>query len=327
MLLSQGWAPGATLGAPNAAYKQHLTQASQSHIRVAMRADNLGLGAKTGSGQEAGECVGLDAFQAMLGRLNGKSEEVLGKEQEVRNDMKLRAHVERKGMVRFVYGGRLVGDDHENEEQGEAQTTATASEAEKPKTKEKRKQKAKSQVAEQNSSAADATGPADGSRAERKKSKKRKKAAEGDVETTGTTSPTDIASVEASPDAESGSEDEKTRKARRKAEKAEKRERKRLRREAKEAERADSSADQDDAITTIPAAPQHAQKEVLTVQLPSSGTASPAAVSGRHMSVRSRYIAAKRRAVMDPQALKEVCQVSYVTKMSANSVQILMVKA
>lgn len=291
-----------------------------------MRADNLGLGAKTGSGQEAGECVGLDAFQAMLGRLNGKSEEVLGKEQEVRDEMKLRAHVERKGMVRFVYGGRLVGDEYEDGEEGKSKAVPVAPAAEKERKNDKKEKKSRIGGVEQSESTAEASRNEEEASTEKKKIKKRKKVADGDEE------PIAMSKLapETTSEEASNSEDEATQKARRKAERAERRERKRQRREAKAAKLAEAGRDDENMpMRTVPAAPVEAEKKVLTVQLSPSTTAVSATVGGRHMSVRSRYIAAKRRAVMDPQALKEVCfklrasQLLLLTDFG----QILMVKA
>lgn len=73
-----------------------------------LKDDTLGLGAKRNNGDE---CTGLDAFQSLLGRLNGKSDDTLEAERKAREDVKLSLYVERKlGTIRFVKGGWLVGD-------------------------------------------------------------------------------------------------------------------------------------------------------------------------------------------------------------------------
>ena len=111
MLLSQGWTPGTYLGPVNAPHAHLHSNASSSPIRIALRDDNLGLGAKRGSGQTAGECTGLDAFQGLLGRLNGKGDTELKKEQKCRDDLKRATYTERRwGILKFVSGGALVGD-------------------------------------------------------------------------------------------------------------------------------------------------------------------------------------------------------------------------
>lgn len=77
---------------------------------MALKDDNLGLGAKRGSGQAEAQCTGLDAFQGLLGRLNGKTDVELQKEQESRDALKRAIYTEgRWGSVRFVSGGFLVG--------------------------------------------------------------------------------------------------------------------------------------------------------------------------------------------------------------------------
>lgn len=110
-MTSQGWQPGDHLGVKGAAHAEFHTDANFSHIRVAIKDDNLGLGAKIGSGVGPGECTGLDAFQNLLGRLNGRDEEEMEKEQKSREDLKRAIYAEQRwGTIRFVKGGLLVGD-------------------------------------------------------------------------------------------------------------------------------------------------------------------------------------------------------------------------
>ncbi|ESW97585.1 hypothetical protein KL918_002959 [Ogataea parapolymorpha] len=73
-LQKYGWKPGQGLGLTN--------NATTSHIKVVIKQDNTGLGAslarKSAKKDEfdSGECTGLDVFQRLLGRLNGKEAEV-----------------------------------------------------------------------------------------------------------------------------------------------------------------------------------------------------------------------------------------------------------
>jgi Pin2-interacting protein X1 len=111
LMSAQGWQPGDFLGAKDAKQAEHYTAGSASHIRVMIKDDNLGLGAKIGSGVGHGECTGLDAFKDLLGRLNGKDEDELEKEKKSREDLKRAIYSERKwGTTRFVKGGFLIGD-------------------------------------------------------------------------------------------------------------------------------------------------------------------------------------------------------------------------
>ena len=68
-----GWKPGKGLGL--------VEHATTSHIKVSIKDDNLGLGAKLSKRSkkdefDSGECAGLDVFQRILGRLNGKEQQI-----------------------------------------------------------------------------------------------------------------------------------------------------------------------------------------------------------------------------------------------------------
>ncbi|CAR21774.1 telomerase inhibitor [Lachancea thermotolerans CBS 6340] len=72
-LEKMGWRPGSGLGM--------MPNATTTHVKVSIKDDNLGLGAKLRKKDKAdefdsGECAGLDAFQRLLGRLNGKEDSV-----------------------------------------------------------------------------------------------------------------------------------------------------------------------------------------------------------------------------------------------------------
>lgn len=122
IMTSQGWQPGDYLGVQNAAHAEFHTAANASHIRVSIKDDNLGIGAKIGSGVGHGECTGLDAFKNLLGRLNGKDEEELEREQRSREDLKRAIYTERRwGSIRFVPGGFLIGDKIQHLIDGEAE--------------------------------------------------------------------------------------------------------------------------------------------------------------------------------------------------------------
>ncbi|KAG9245671.1 protein PXR1 [Calycina marina] len=122
IMSSQGWKEGQYLGAVDASHSEHYTAANASHIRVTIKDDNLGLGAKIGSGVGAGECTGLDAFKNILGRLNGKDEDAVEQEQRSRDELRRAIYTERKwGSTRFVRGGFLIGDKIQDLIDGEAE--------------------------------------------------------------------------------------------------------------------------------------------------------------------------------------------------------------
>ncbi|EGE01387.1 G-patch domain-containing protein [Trichophyton equinum CBS 127.97] len=111
IMTSQGWAPGDFLGAANSNRTDTYTAASFGHIRVSLKDDNLGLGAKPRRPLIDDEPTGLDAFQGLLGRLNGRSEVEIEKEMKVKRDIKAMTYIERRwGCMNFIGGGLLVPD-------------------------------------------------------------------------------------------------------------------------------------------------------------------------------------------------------------------------
>lgn len=271
MLRAQGWEPGQYLGAKDAAHAEWHTAASSTHIQVTLKDDNLGLGAKRNTGDE---CVGLDAFQMLLGRLNGKSEEVLETEQKARDDVKRNLYVEQKiGVIRFVRGGWLVGDqlkenpdDRDEEPKSAALPDATAADssvdrvasdsAETKSEKKSKKRKAdeesdreekgskKNKKSKKRKAETEEEGESEKSRLKRKekKSKKQKKQKNGgDGDSTEESG--ESTSVQASADEEAAAK--KAAKKERKREKKEKKEKKERKAEKKKRRKEEASSDSD----------------------------------------------------------------------------------
>jgi Pin2-interacting protein X1 len=100
-LVKLGWNPGSGLGLTNSA----LT----SHIKITLKHDNLGLGANLAKKKEkqdefdSGENVHLDAFQRLLGRLNGKEEQISKEVDRKRNERILNG----RWGINFVQGDTL----------------------------------------------------------------------------------------------------------------------------------------------------------------------------------------------------------------------------
>ncbi|ONH67544.1 Protein PXR1 [Cyberlindnera fabianii] len=99
-LEKQGWKQGTGLG--------QVTHAVTSHVKVAIKDDTVGLGAKLAKKQkkdefDSGECAGLDVFQRILGRLNGKEDEI-NKELEIQRKEKI---INGKWGMHFVMGETL----------------------------------------------------------------------------------------------------------------------------------------------------------------------------------------------------------------------------
>ncbi|CEJ57538.1 hypothetical protein PMG11_06228 [Penicillium brasilianum] len=193
IMSAQGWTPGNRLGAKDAAHAEHLTSASVSHIRVTIKDDNLGLGARVG---REGQPTGLDAFKGLLGRLNGKSDEELCIEQRKRDDVQLARYVALKFQeVRFVRGGlltqekvqRLPNPAPKEDQANKKSESSTASDndsadnsesatetSSKSKSKSKSKSSKKSKKSRSQSDEADSSSSVSDKKKKKKKSKKRK---------------------------------------------------------------------------------------------------------------------------------------------------------
>ena len=114
ILSAQGWKPGDYLGAEDATHSDRYTAANASHIRILLREENLGLGAQIG--KVNADTFGLSSYSGVLGRLNGKSDAELQKQQGALRDAELRTYQAQKyGLMSFVSGGFLVGDRIEPE--------------------------------------------------------------------------------------------------------------------------------------------------------------------------------------------------------------------
>ncbi|KEQ70775.1 hypothetical protein M436DRAFT_53047 [Aureobasidium namibiae CBS 147.97] len=308
ILASQGWKPGDTLGAKDANHASHYTVGSNSHIRVLLKDDNLGLGAaRVGNNAET---FGLSLYSGLLGRLNGKSEAEVEKQQTAQRDVELALYQGRKfGNINFISAGFLVGDkmdlkstvmpdpklaskspalDAANKKRKRSDDVEEAPKLKKIKESKKDKKSRKSSSKDTSSDSTDESKLKD----KRKKEKKDKKRKAADA---------------------SSSEDEtraekKARKAERRAKKEAKKEDKRRRKEEKKAAKSGTATP-----STAPGTPA----EPTPV----------AALYGRQ-NVRQRYIAQKRLAFMDPQAMKEVgLTISYHVWSQLTLSQIFMVKA
>ena len=86
-----------------------VSHATTTHIKVSIKDDNLGLGSKLKRKEkkdefDSGECAGLDVFQRILGRLNGK-EDIISNELEKQRKNKI---INGKWGINFVKGEVLA---------------------------------------------------------------------------------------------------------------------------------------------------------------------------------------------------------------------------
>ncbi|KAK0320644.1 telomerase inhibitor [Friedmanniomyces endolithicus] len=325
ILASQGWKTGDYLGAENAPHADHYTAANASHVRVLLREDNLGLGAKVG-GKANAETFGLSTLSSIFGRLNGKSEGDVEKLERGLRDAELRSYqAEKHGYMNFVRGGLLVGD--KIEEVQDTKVVVKTVDVEVGKASKKRKAGKDAPEVETE----------DGSKERRKKQKSAARD-EAPVNLEGVAKETAILIAEtasASDPVALGDDDrekaaKRQRKAQRRAEretrepgtdiskddkarlKLEKRARKEERRKRKEEKRAlkaaEPSSDSDSTTTAVTTAILTPISSGLTSGVSTPIQATPAFAGGRH-AIRQRYIMQKRMASMDPRALNEILMI------------------
>ncbi|OAL53176.1 hypothetical protein IQ07DRAFT_533885 [Pyrenochaeta sp. DS3sAY3a] len=333
ILTSQGWQQGDALGATDASHAAHYTAASQSHIRVFLKDDNLGLGAKRGS--QRAENFGLAGLESILGRLNGKEEEVK-KEEERREKIEQRAYVYKKlGFMNFVSGGFLVGDKitkspdagKEPEIKIEIKSEPESDDNGADKTSKKRKRGEQSELEPLKDGAEDepslkrkkksmdlreeAKKDLDRDKSKTKKDKKEKKSkkeksrkSSSDPEPSTSQLPTPASDPE-------GLTEKSKRKAEKKVRKEEKKLKKALKKAAKKAAKRNASNESSSESEDEESAPS-----VSAPSLPTTGNSTPMLSSagltfnssnarGMH-AVRQKWIRQKKAATMDAQAMKEI---------------------
>ena len=335
ILTTQGWKPGSTLGAKDASHSAHYTAASNSHIRVLLKEDNLGLGAKRGS--ERAENFGLAALESVLGRLNGKEAEVK-KEEERRDEIERRGWVARKyGFMNFVSGGFLVGDkiekglkvevkDEEKDVKIKVEATDEGLEVEmiEKKSKKRKRSKDASEGDEFKEEAEDEqrrlkrkkksmnlreTAEVDAVSKNRAVSKDKKDKKKSKRETSLQSDSADPPSLQKSsaPGSQEPLSDKARRKEEKRARKEEKKLKKALKKAAKEAARSNPSVNE--PIAESSSSEDEETGTPSSSSVPRTGSSTPVGLvfgaGGRH-AVRQRYIRQKKMASMDPQALKEV---------------------
>ncbi|GAB7344030.1 hypothetical protein MBLNU457_1952t1 [Dothideomycetes sp. NU457] len=297
ILASQGWKPGDYLGAKDANHAEHYTKANASHIRVLLKDDNLGLGAKVGN--QNADTFGLSQFSGLLGRLNGKSDEALKKEEDSRRDVELRLyHARKSGTMNFVSAGFLVGDKIEAR-----QDWGGVDPGKRTNIAKKQVDESKESVKADKKRKRDADATAD-SQVSKEKKKKSKKAKDTDTSPSAAATDNDTDMPDASSRTKESKEERRARRAAKAAAKLEKQKRKNEKRAAKATKAASTKQAETDS-SSLSEEEEVVETISVPTSTPTSGTSTPSGANPRRM-IRSRYIASKRMASMDPNALKEI---------------------
>ncbi|KAJ4272124.1 telomerase inhibitor [Fusarium torreyae] len=329
ILRAQGWQPGQFLGAQDAPHSELHTAANASYIRVVLKDDMKGLGF---SKSKEDEITGLDVFQDLLSRLNGKTDDAIEEDQQVRLAVKTHHFVEQRyGAMKFVYGGLLVGDEmKEVEDKTQNQQIETNSDDDvvmesaptpKESKKEKKSKKRKASDDDEDEPSNRETdsknkkrrkeerklkeADSDDAKAKKKKEKKekkdksRKKSSE-EVSEDEDATPSEERSKKRkskSKDKSRSPEESDDDKVKDKKSKKEKKDKKKRKKEDPASESTSTPVTQD----STPA-----------VSVPGTGVTTPSGTStprGSRNFVRSRFIAQKRQAVLDTKALNQIFMV------------------
>lgn len=245
-----------------------------------LKDDNLGLGAKRG-GKEREETFGLGQLADIYGRLNGKSDGALEKEQRARADLGAKLYVQQRfGALPFVRGGFLVGDRIEEKEPPAKAVEAPCDPMptvpnmmHEDKTPKKRKRSKRDPADVVNDDLEKGARPKEGETKEERRHRK---------------------------------EDRRKAKAAHKAEKVARRAAREERRRHKQEKRRRKAEDTGKAETSPPSLAANVQSPASPA--PTSGNSTPLTSNpfNNRNAVRQRFIRQKRMASMNTQALKEI---------------------
>lgn len=347
ILSAQGWKPGDFLGAKGASHAAHYTAANASHIRVLLREDNLGLGAKVGGSANA-ETFGLSTLSGIFGRLNGKSDAEVQKQQNSLRDAELRTYqVQKYGFMNFVSGGLLIGDKIEAVPEKKVDTSTVGASRSSIAQVEEAGKKRKVEELHEDSDAGkhvkkakgvchlDESAASSDSMKPKISQTKRTKALDEipseraaiENESSGTCESVGEEAVARGAAKEVRRAEKERRRAERKASRAKKekedgeearfKHEKRARKEERRKRKDQKRLAQVDAPMDNPSASQGAQPAIATTtrvtSTTTSGNSTPTSGfgGGRH-AVRQRYIQQKRMASMDAKALNEILMIKTV---------------
>ncbi|KAI5850140.1 hypothetical protein BZA05DRAFT_401056 [Tricharina praecox] len=308
-LANLGWVPGQNLGDTTSSYHAsgHITDASSTGIKIVLKDDTLGIGAKKGAQHD--ECTGLLGLQGLLGRLNGDDKVV--EQVKLEEDRKKNEWIQSKWGMRFVRGEVWVADDLTKLRERMVKEKEEKAEALKAKAEKKDGKNSDDKDSGEEASRKKRKRDSDDVEKDKKQSKKskskdgKKKSKRRGLEEDGTETPatTDRESKSRSVSGDE-TESKEERKSRRKEEKRLKKERKEKRdarrkekkdREEKKKKKKKASSDGDSSSESETEA--------------ASGSVTPAsAMNGRH-ALRHRFIAAKRSAMMDATSLNEILMI------------------
>ncbi|KAF5023593.1 hypothetical protein F66182_4351 [Fusarium sp. NRRL 66182] len=331
ILRAQGWQPGQFLGAQDAPHSELHTAANASYIRVVLKDDMKGLGF---SKSKEDEVTGLDVFQDLLSRLNGKTDDAIEEDQQVRLAVKTHHFVEQRyGVMKFVYGGLLVGDemkekDDNTPEKSQIETNPdedvvveSAPTQKEPKKEKKSKKRKASDEDEDESSSREPDSKSKKRRKEecklkeadsdsaraKKKEKKRKKDKSRKKSTEEASEEDEATPTEERPKKRKSKSKDKSQSLEESDEdKVKDKKAKKDKKDKKKRKKEEATASSESTSTGV------TQDSTPAGSVPGTGVTTPSGTStpqGSRNFVRSRFIAQKRQAVLDTKALNQIFMV------------------
>ncbi|KAF4344470.1 Pin2-interacting X1 [Fusarium beomiforme] len=326
ILRAQGWQPGQFLGAQDAPHSELHTAANASYIRVVLKDDMKGLGF---SKSKEDEVTGLDVFQDLLSRLNGKTDDAIEEDQQARLAVKTHHFVEQRyGAMKFVYGGLLVGDEMKEVEDKKAEKQAESNSGEdavmesNPALKESKKEKKSKKRKATNDGHEEETSSRETDSKSKKRRKEERKSKESDNDDTKAKKKdkkekkekSRKQSIEDISDDENVEERSKKRKSKSKdkSRSSEGSDEEKLKDKKPKKEKKDKKKRKNEETASESTSTSVTQDSTPAASVPGTGATTPSGTStprGSRNFVRSRFIAQKRQAVLDTKALNQIFMV------------------
>ncbi|KAI5957878.1 PXR1 [Candida margitis] len=300
-LSKMGWAPGSGLGL----VKDSLT----THLKIHIKTDNTGLGAKlkkADKDKNLDECSGLDAFQRILGRLNGNEEKVNSVLDKKRNDNILNG----KWGMRFVKGEVLSSTwdkdnkmlisyknkSQEDTKKRDFEEVQEEGDVQKPSEKKMKLEKDDSYVVSR-------------PKKEKKEKKNKDKVSKSEKKEKKDKESKKKEKKGKDKDKESKKEKKEKKEKESKKDKKEKKDGKVKKSKSSKSTKYDSSRGKDSMNSKQSRLEAEVDSSISNLDSSSSRDSTPTPIASR-LSGRAKYIRQKRASVMDPKALNEIFMIS-----------------
>lgn len=268
-----GWQPGKGLGL--------VEHAMTSHVKVSIKTDSAGLGAKLAKKRkndefDTGECAGLDAFQRILGRLNGKELQINSELERQRKE----SIINGKWGMHFVKGDTLRSTWDAECKQLLKGEKRKAEESDKPRKKSK-------------------TSSSDEEKSDKKKSKKKKDSSDSELKSK---------KLSKEKKEKKESSDEKKKKKDKSKDKSEKSKKEKLKKEKSKKDKLKSEKSEKSEKSSKKSKLKESEEVTRESMLKPRDSGNKEIAT--RLSARAKWIRQKRASVMDSKALNEIFMIA-----------------